>query len=75
MDRNYLIICEFFKLGLKYSDIIKCMYELNGHVLIIRLLKRITKKIELHRRKYKSDILQVALIVVEQCEKHGQTHG
>lgn len=74
MDRNYLI-CEYFKLGLKCSDIIKSMDELHGYVLSIRSLKRITKKMGLHRRKYKSDILQVALFVFEECEMHGQMHG
>lgn len=42
-----------------------------GYVLSIRSLKRITKKIGLHRRKYMTDILQVALFVLEQCEMHG----
>lgn len=74
MDRNYLIR-EYFKLGLKYSDIIKSMDELHGYVLSIRSLKRIIKKMGLHRRKYKSDILQVALFVFEECEMHGQMHG
>lgn len=74
MDRDFSV-SEYFKLGLKYSDIITCMDELHGCVLSISSLKRITKKIGLHRRKYITDILQVALFVLEQCEMHGQMHG
>jgi hypothetical protein len=43
MDRDYLI-GEYFKLGLKYSEIIKCLEELHGYIIGIRTLKRITKK-------------------------------
>jgi hypothetical protein len=74
MDRDYLI-GEYFKLGLKYSEIIKCLEELHGYIIGIRTLKRITKKFGLYRRKYKSDILQIALFVLEQCEMHGQMYG
>jgi hypothetical protein len=34
-----------------------------------------SKKFGLYRRKYKSDILQIALFALEQCEMHGQMHG
>jgi hypothetical protein len=44
MDRDYLI-GEYFKLGLKYSEIIKCLEELHGYIIGIRTLKRITKKL------------------------------
>ena len=74
MDRDYLI-GEYFKLGLKYSEIIKCLEELHGYIIGILTLKRITKKFGLYRRKYQSDIIQIALFLLEQCEMHGQMHG
>ena len=61
MERDYLI-SEYFKLGLRYSEIIKCLEELHGYVIGIRTLKRITKKLGFYRRKFKSDILQIAFI-------------
>jgi actin-like ATPase involved in cell morphogenesis len=64
MDRDYLI-GEYFKLGLKYSEIIKCLEELHGYIIGIRTLKRITKKFGLYCRKYKSDILQIALFLIK----------
>lgn len=69
------LVREYFKLGLRYSEIIKCLDELHGYSIGIRTLKRITKGLGLYRRKYKSDILQIALFVLEQCEVHGQMHG
>jgi hypothetical protein len=42
MDRDYLI-GEYFKLGLKYSEIIKCLEELHGYIIGIITLIRITK--------------------------------
>lgn len=56
MDCDFLI-SEYFKLGFKYSDIIKCMDELYGYVLSICLFKRIIKKIGFYCWKYKIDIL------------------
>ena len=44
-------------------------------VLEFVLSKRITKDMGLYPRKYKSDILQQALFMFEQCEVHGQMHG
>jgi hypothetical protein len=74
MERDDLI-GKYFKLGLKYTDIIKCLDELHGYSIGIRTLKRVTKKLGLYRRKHKSDILQIALFIIEQCEGHGQMHG
>jgi hypothetical protein len=47
MDRDYLI-GEYFKLGLKYSEIIKYLEELHGYIIGILTLKRITKKFGLY---------------------------
>jgi hypothetical protein len=64
MERDDLI-GKYFKLGLKYTDIIKCLDELHGYIIGIRTLKRVTKKLGLYRWKYKSDILQIALFIIE----------
>ncbi|KAK3090635.1 hypothetical protein FSP39_013299 [Pinctada imbricata] len=74
MERDELIR-EYFKLGLKYSEIIQCLEELHGYSVGLRTLKRITKKLRLFRRKFKSDILEIALFLLQQCNEHGKMHG
>ena len=73
-ERNELIH-EYFKLGLKYNEITKCMDILHGCCLSIRTSKRINRSLGLHSRRHKSDILEIAYFLLEQCEIHGQTHG
>lgn len=73
MDRTVLI-GEYFKLGLKYSEILKCLETLQGYVISLRTLKRITRNLGLYRRKHKSDIVDIAMFIMEQCGKHGQMH-
>jgi hypothetical protein len=74
MERDDLLR-EYFKLGLKYNEILQCMDLLHGHVFSLRTLKRITQKMGLYRRKYKSDILDIVWYISEQCNTHGQMHG
>ena len=74
MDRDKLI-CEHFKLGLKYQDILQCMETIHGFVFNLRILKRITKRMGLYRNKFNSYILEVALFLVEQCAEHGSLNN
>ena len=74
MDRDNLI-CEYFKLGLKYQEILHCLVTIHGFLFSLRTLKRITKRMGWYRKKCNSDILEVALFLVEQCAEHGSWNG
>lgn len=66
MDKTVLIE-ECFKLGLKYSEILKCLETLHRYMFVINLrtLKRITRNLGHYRRKQKSDIVHIVHICGE----------
>ena len=51
------------------------MDHFHGDVFSLCTLKRITQKLGLYRRKYKSDILKVVEFIWGQCSSHGQMYG
>ena len=47
----------------------------HGIVISLRTLKRIAKKCGRYRRKHFSDILDVAMFILSECEGPGRGHG
>lgn len=74
MDRD-MLVHVYFRLGLSYEDILCILAHNHGIVLSLRTLKRILRAHGLYRRKFKSDILQVALFISDTVEQHGSYHG
>ena len=74
MERDK-IVEVYFKLGLRYSEILRCLSEFHGFFISLRTLKRITQNLGLFRRKNHSDILEIAMFVLQQCNIHGQMYG
>lgn len=74
MEVNALIK-KYFKLGFSNKEILEALALFHGHVLSIRTLKRRTKEEGLFRRKCHSDLFNVALFIVSECEGPGQMQG
>jgi len=69
------LIYLYFHLGLSNKEILACLAHGHGIVISIRTLKRITSRLQLYRRKNHSDILEVALFILKQCEGQEQFFG
>jgi hypothetical protein len=65
----------YFHLGLNYKEILQTLAHVDGIILSLRTLKRILARSGLCRRKNKSDILDVALFIMNKVEAAGQLHG
>lgn len=74
MERD-LLIQVYFQLGLKYKEILCCLAGNHRIIISMRTLKRVLNHFRLFRRKNKSDLLDVALFIVENLETHGSHHG
>lgn len=65
----------YFKLGFKQTEILESLAHIHGMLISRRTLKRVLSKAGLFRRKHYSDILDIALHLVQQIEMSGQLHG
>ena len=65
----------YYHMGLQNKEILSCLAHLNGIIISIKTLKRLTKKMRLFRRMNHSDLLEVATYVLQQCDGSGQLHG
>ena len=74
-DREQLIACLYFRLGLNHKEILYCLSQRHGIVVSLRHLKRFLRGLHLYRRKYKTDLLGVALFIEKELSKSGQLHG
>ena len=70
-----VLINKYFRLGFSNKEILHALALFHGYVMSIRTLKRLTKKQGLFRRKNKSDLLDVALFILSECEGPGQMQG
>lgn len=70
MDDEQLedLIKSYFILGLNHNEIMLSLSSIHGVVLSIRTLRRILSRLRLFRRKHQSDILDVALFLMNQLE-------
>ncbi|KAJ8300617.1 hypothetical protein KUTeg_022136 [Tegillarca granosa] len=73
-DRDQLIFI-YFHFGLTYKEIQEMLEIKHGVVLSLRQLKRKLALMRLFRRKYYSDIEDVAMFIQRQQETSGQLHG
>ena len=69
------LVCLYFKLGLKHSEILESLSLINGVVISMRTLRRILKSSGLYRRKHYSDLLDVALYLLELLKNSNCMHG
>ena len=65
----------YFGLGIKYKDILECLAVINGIVMSMSSLKRQLKRLGLFRRKYYTDVLEVASFILENLSGSAQNHG
>ena len=74
MDHQH-IISMYFYLGLSYKEIL-CALAFNHRLIIsLRTLKKRLRGQRLFRRKYLTDILDVASFILEQLRESGNMHG
>ena len=74
MDRKTLIF-TYFTLGLTHKEILAFLAQKHNIIISLRTLKRETSKLKLYRRKGHSDITEVALFILEECDSSGRLHG
>lgn len=65
----------YFQMGLNNNEILYCLAGNHGIVISLRTLKRIAKKCGMYRRKHFSDILDVSMFILKECEGSGVGHG
>ena len=70
-----VLIMTYFRLGFTYAEILACLARMHGVIVSMRTLKRSLKRAELFRRKHKSDILDVALFIIDRLQGIGSLHG
>lgn len=77
VDRGHLhsLIKTYFSMGLKHKEILLSLSAVDGILISLRTLRRIMSTLRLHRRKNQSDVLDVALFLMEQLQTHGKLHG
>ena len=68
-------ITSCFHAGFKHQEIVECLRQFDGIEISLRSLRRRLKSMKLYRRKHQSNIVDVALFVLGQLEKHGELHG
>lgn len=74
MDKEELFRA-YFQLGLSNTEILYCLANHHGIIISLRTLKRIAKRCGLYRRKNTSDILDVSLFILKECEGSGCSNG
>jgi len=75
MSERQRLVEVYFKLGFSYREILLTLAHRHGIVISERTLHRILRVINLFRRKFKSDILDVALFLMQQISVSGSLHG
>lgn len=69
------VINVCFHLGLRYMDILQCLYHMTGVSISLVTLKRILKRSGLFRRKNKSPISDVAIFLLDATRGYMRGHG
>ena len=75
MKRRDKLIRDYFKEGLTRVEICLKLAAINGIVVSESTVKRTLKYLNLFRRKYKSNLLDIALFVLQENELTGGLHG
>lgn len=74
VDRN-VVIEQYFRLGLDYSEILAYLFLYHGIELSIRHLKRILSRKGLRRRKCQSDPCKIVAAIEQELKKSGSLLG
>ena len=77
MDENYVdkLLKMYFHIGISYDEIL-CFLSMGHNIKISKSsLKKKLGRLGLFRRKHYSDLLDVALFIIEQIQESGQNHG
>ena len=69
------IISTYFHLVFAYREIKACLQLFHNITLSLRHLKRLLNTNGLYRRKQRSELMDVALFIMNQIEHSGQMHG
>lgn len=75
MEKRKELVKRYFEMGLCYSEIAVALTHKHRIVISERTIKRISASLGLFRRKYKSNLCDVALFIEETLESCGQLHG
>ena len=70
MERVYF----YFLLGLSHREILIALSSVDRIITSMRTLRQHLKLIKFYRHKNQSDLLEVALFLMEQQESHGRLH-
>lgn len=65
----------YFSLGLNHKEILDSLAHFNDVVISMKTLRRVLSSVNLHRRKYYSDILDVSLFIIDETSKSNGLHG
>ena len=65
----------YFDIGLSYQEILSCLERINGIQISMRTLKRVLNRLRLFRRQNFSDILEVALYIMDNVRQSGKQLG
>ncbi|KAL3880304.1 hypothetical protein ACJMK2_032552 [Sinanodonta woodiana] len=69
-------LCNFyFHLRLSYSEILSFSAKVHGLCISMRTLKRILRTLYLFRRRFNSDVLEVAQFIEENVSNSGNQQG
>ena len=74
MDRTSLVRF-YFHLGLNYSTILCMLAEIHGEIISLSTLKRTLNGQGLFRRKYQTDLLNVAMFIEDKISTTGNQQG
>ena len=77
MDENYVdkLLKMYFHIGISYDEIL-CVLCIGHNIKISKSsLKKKLGRLGLFRRKHFSDLLDVALFIIEQIQESRQNHG
>ena len=75
MEERHNLIKHYFHLGFSNKEILNCLAQNHHCIISIRTLKRLTKKYALYRRKEQTDIVEVALFIIQELQSHSQMYG
>ncbi|KAF5283645.1 hypothetical protein FQR65_LT13769 [Abscondita terminalis] len=75
MDTREELVRKYFFIGLEQKEIITVLQNIHNISIHPRTLKRILRKQQLYRRKYFSNLEEVAIFLEEQLDSSGQLRG
>lgn len=69
------LIYFYFLLGLSHKDILLTLSHVDRIIISMQTLRRHLKHLRLYRRKNQTDLLEVALFLMNELDRYGKLHG